>query len=56
MKYQRKDFTGFTLKLFSYTVEVVFLKGFPITIAIDKSGMKTKRLFDIGHLFFERME
>ena len=52
--YKRDDFTGFTINAFRIWIEVVFLKGMPITIAINigKHNSHTYRLLDIGHLFY----
>jgi hypothetical protein len=52
MVYKRKDFTGFECELFSYTVEFVFLRNIPITVAIWKNTILVSRIIDIGHLFY----
>jgi hypothetical protein len=52
MTYKRDDFTGFEFDFFCYTIEFVFLRNFPITIAIWKRNKLVNRVFDIGHCFY----
>ena len=51
--FKRSDYTGFTVKIFKTWIEFVFLKGFPITIALNfgKQTGKTYRILDLNHLF-----
>ena len=51
--FKRSDYTGFTVKIFKTWIEFVFLKGFPITIALNFGNQtgKTYRILDINHLF-----
>lgn len=55
MIYKRDDFTGFEFDLFGINFEFVFLRNFPITIALsgDRKRKLICRPLDIGHLFYD---
>ena len=56
MVYKRSDFTGFQFNIGRKTIEFVFLRHFPITLAVynrNNTG-KTIYLLDIGNLFYKK--